>query len=190
MASGQPSRSRREPQTAETTYAVFLRSINVGTRNRITMSALCSLVEQTGLRDVSSYLATGNLIVTDPHGRDEVSVSALISERLEGAGLLRVNPSVRTPGEVRDLIGQQRFSGFPEEEYRWLVTFLQSPPPRDGAARLLAKDVHVTFADERVVCTAFRRDRTGFTPAVEAAYGVPATSRWWNVICEFAAALP
>jgi len=190
MATGSVGGATRERHPASTTYAVFLRSINVGTRNRITMADLCGLVEQSGLQVMSSYLATGNLVVKDSAGRDEVGVTNLINETLENAGLVRVNPCLRTSREVRDFVDQQYFSDFAEDEFRWLVTFLQSPPPRDGAARLLAKDVHVTYSDERVVCSAFRRDRTGFTPAVEVAYGVAATSRWWNVVCEFAQTLP
>jgi uncharacterized protein (DUF1697 family) len=45
---------------ATTTYLALLRGINVGGKNKLPMAGLKALLEQIGLEDVSTYIASGN----------------------------------------------------------------------------------------------------------------------------------
>lgn len=45
---------------AGTTYLALLRGINVGGKNKVPMAALKALLEEIGLEDVSTYIASGN----------------------------------------------------------------------------------------------------------------------------------
>lgn len=45
---------------ATTTYLALLRGINVGGKNKVPMAALKTLLEEIGLEDVSTYIASGN----------------------------------------------------------------------------------------------------------------------------------
>jgi uncharacterized protein (DUF1697 family) len=46
-----------------TTYLPLLRGINVGGKNRVPMAALRELLEELGYRDVTTYIASGNVIL-------------------------------------------------------------------------------------------------------------------------------
>lgn len=63
-----------------TTYAVLLRGINVGGKNRVPMAALKSCLEDEGIGgggfgDVSTYIQSGNVIL-----RSDLDASALAAE--------------------------------------------------------------------------------------------------------------
>jgi len=50
----------REDGMVTTTYLALLRGINVGGKNKVPMAALKALLEEIGLEDVSTYIASGN----------------------------------------------------------------------------------------------------------------------------------
>jgi len=50
----------QEDSMAGTTYLALLRGINVGGKNKVPMAALKALLEEIGLEDVSTYIASGN----------------------------------------------------------------------------------------------------------------------------------
>ena len=52
----------REAMT-RTTYLVLLRGINVGGKNKVPMAPLRELLEELGYSDVSTYIASGNVIL-------------------------------------------------------------------------------------------------------------------------------
>jgi len=62
-----------------TRYLVLLRGINVGGRNKVPMAALRELLESHGHTRVSTYIASGNVIVTSD------SPAATIKRELEEA---------------------------------------------------------------------------------------------------------
>jgi uncharacterized protein (DUF1697 family) len=47
---------------ATTTYLALLRGINVGGKNKVPMAKLKALLEEIGLEDVSTYIASGNAL--------------------------------------------------------------------------------------------------------------------------------
>ena len=62
-----------------TRYLVLLRGINVGGRNKVPMAALRELVESHGHTKVSSYIASGNVILSSDRS------AAAIKRELEAA---------------------------------------------------------------------------------------------------------
>ena len=62
-------------------YVVLLRGINVGNSVRIPMTKLKSLLEEMGLRNVVTYLNSGNAIFESL--LPAVKLTAQIGERLE-----------------------------------------------------------------------------------------------------------
>lgn len=62
------------------TYLVLLRGINVGGKNKIPMSDLKTCLEDLGFNNVSTYIASGNVILTSDKRAEEVK--ALIEEIL------------------------------------------------------------------------------------------------------------
>jgi uncharacterized protein (DUF1697 family) len=55
-----------------TTYLVLLRGINVGGKNKVRMAALRELLEELGYRDVSTYIASGNVILRSDRSPAEI----------------------------------------------------------------------------------------------------------------------
>jgi uncharacterized protein (DUF1697 family) len=54
------------------TYVALLRGINVGGNNKIDMQTLRSGLESTGLKNVKTYINSGNIVVSSTLGRDDV----------------------------------------------------------------------------------------------------------------------
>ncbi|MCC3271290.1 DUF1697 domain-containing protein [Arthrobacter zhangbolii] len=52
------------PDAEHTPYLVLLRGINVGGRNKVPMKALKGHLEDLGYRDVSTYIASGNVLLS------------------------------------------------------------------------------------------------------------------------------
>jgi uncharacterized protein (DUF1697 family) len=55
-----------------TTYLVLLRGINVGGKNKVPMAVLRELLEELGYRDVSTYIASGNVILRSDRSPAEI----------------------------------------------------------------------------------------------------------------------
>lgn len=54
------------------TYVVLLRGINVGGKNKVSMAELKHYLEELGFSDVSTYIASGNVIVRSEKSADEI----------------------------------------------------------------------------------------------------------------------
>ena len=107
--------------------AVLLRGVNVGRGNRIAMADLRVLLEGLGCADVSTYLNSGNALVTaDPDG---------LAARVEAALPLRVRVVVHTADELRAAVGQcpwpDRAQAAPKLVH---VGYLDRPAPPEVAA--------------------------------------------------------
>jgi uncharacterized protein (DUF1697 family) len=56
------------------TYLILLRGINVGGKNKVAMANLKKCLEDLGFSDVSTYIASGNVIVASDKRADEIQV--------------------------------------------------------------------------------------------------------------------
>jgi uncharacterized protein (DUF1697 family) len=55
-----------------TKYVVLLRGINVGGKNPVPMGQLRDVLGGLGYRDVTTYIASGNVILSSEHGPDRI----------------------------------------------------------------------------------------------------------------------
>ena len=95
-----------------TRYLVLLRGINVGGRNRVPMAALRELLESHGHTNVSSYIASGNVILSSD--RSVVVIKRELEEALPKTFKLDselVAVLVLTLAQVRAVV-QKRPKGF------------------------------------------------------------------------------
>lgn len=53
-------------------HVVFIRGINVGGKNKVPMAGLKECLEQLGFTNVSTYIASGNVILESDKGVDEI----------------------------------------------------------------------------------------------------------------------
>ncbi|MCU7727845.1 DUF1697 domain-containing protein [Actinoplanes sp. KI2] len=56
-----------------TTFLVLLRGINVGGKNKVAMADLKTCLEGLGLRDVSTFIVSGNVVLTSDRNADEIA---------------------------------------------------------------------------------------------------------------------
>ncbi len=98
-----------------TTYLVLLRGINVGGKNKVPMAPLRELLEELGFTDVSTYIASGNVILRSD--RPPAEIKRVIEEALPKKFRLDselISVRVLTHAELRAVV-EKRPKGFGEE---------------------------------------------------------------------------
>ncbi len=114
------------------TWVVLLRGINVGGANRLAMADLRAVMAELGHSDVSTYIQSGNVIMTSSRS-DRATMAEEISAGIERAHGLIVSAVLRTPDELRASLTGNPYTMEPDGT-RVLITFLSgTPAPADAA---------------------------------------------------------
>ena len=134
-----------------TRRAILLRAINVGGTAKLPMADLRALAEELGATDVSTYIASGNLLCTAPASFDS-ALGAAITERF---GFTRGVIS-RTRAELERSLAEHPFEVI--EPKLSFVTFMVKPPSAAGITkaetyatgddlwRVVGRDLHIRHA--------------------------------------------
>jgi uncharacterized protein (DUF1697 family) len=80
-------------------YVAFLRGINVGGKTLIRMADLRACVEDLGHADVSTYIASGNVLFTSP-ARSAAALEAPLEQAIDQRFLLSVRVFVRSARQL------------------------------------------------------------------------------------------
>jgi uncharacterized protein (DUF1697 family) len=91
-----------------TRYVAFLRGMNLGGR-RITNDALCACFEDIGLKDVSAFLASGNVLFTTAK-KPKGGLEAYLARELEARLDYPVPTFIRDADEVRAIAAHEPFA--------------------------------------------------------------------------------
>ncbi|MGV8885531.1 MAG: DUF1697 domain-containing protein [Microbacteriaceae bacterium] len=131
--------------------AILLRAINVGGTAQLPMAELRALAEELGATDVSTYIASGNLLCTAPATFD-TKLERAITERF---GFTRDIIS-RTRTELEQALADHPFEvADPKSSF---VSFMAQPPSEAGIAKaetyatgedrwtVLGRDLHIRYA--------------------------------------------
>jgi uncharacterized protein (DUF1697 family) len=118
------------------TYVILLRGINVGGKNRVPMAELRAHLEEAGLADVRSLIASGNLVVRSTLGA--AALQDLVEELLPSKFQLDtelVRVLVLTPAKLRAIV-DERPTGFGDkpDTYHSDVVFLMGITAREAMA--------------------------------------------------------
>jgi uncharacterized protein (DUF1697 family) len=165
----------------------MLRGVNLGGHNRVKMDALKALYESLGLRDVETYVQSGNVIFRTT-SRDLVQLSKRIEEGIEKSFGFHSDVIVRTPGELRDVVRKNPFgSRRGIDPKRLAVTFLAGDPGKEARGKLLAiktepeelridgRELYIYYPD------GMARPKLTW-PIIERALKTSGTSRNWNSV--------
>lgn len=117
-------------------YITFLRGINLG-RRRIQMSRLKALFEELGYSDVSTFIASGNIVFRTPSA-DPGKLELTVQKHLQLSLGYEVETYIRTDTEVADLVAQHPFPGEPREGSTVQVAFIKKALAPVTAAQLAA----------------------------------------------------
>ncbi|MEK5442330.1 MULTISPECIES: DUF1697 domain-containing protein [unclassified Fredinandcohnia] len=84
-------------------YIALLRGINVGGNNKIDMKLLKQTFEQVGMKDVVTYINTGNIIFSS-NDSSKTILSRILEEAIHDDFGLRIKVVVRSIDDVRGII--------------------------------------------------------------------------------------
>ena len=111
-----------------TTFVSLFRGINVGGHQAVRMDELKDLHASLGLKDVVTYIQSGNVVFTS----DNADLAQLPSQIEDGFAQkfgFRVKVMVRTSAQLREIIENNPFQNQPTKESKWmLVLFLATRP--------------------------------------------------------------
>jgi uncharacterized protein (DUF1697 family) len=161
----------------------LLRAINVGGRNRISMSRLRAIYEQLGCREVTTYVQSGNVIFASPDEPADVSprAEAVLEQELG----TRMRVLGRTHVELGRIMDEDPYPGAEPTHHH--VVFLSGPANPKGLAAIAAAaaDGEAFVATDReihlLLPNGIGRSRTVAALTERALGAVPTTRNWRTV---------
>ncbi len=158
----------------------LLRAINITGRN-VKMDRLRALFVEMGLANVSTYIASGNVLF-DSDGAAE-ALEGRIETHLRDALGYEVATFLRTAAEMAAIAAYQPFAKKKmEAAFGLMIAFLKRPPDDDATARLMtyrrASDDFAVHGREVYWLRHTQQSETNFAGAtLERALKMPATVR-------------
>ena len=119
-------------------YCALLRAINVG-GHTVKMAELCALLAPLKLANLTSVIASGNLLF-ESSSTDAAKLEQRIEKCLLDSLGYEVTTFVRTPAEMQSIVDHVPFPepGVFREGDKMQVVFLKGPVPRPVAERIVA----------------------------------------------------
>jgi len=131
------------------TYVAFLRGINLGPNNKISMPELRTMAQGIGYTDVATYINSGNLIINSP--KKAATVEQEISKAIKNTFGHTIDVTVRTPAQLKKILSENPYpDGNPSQV---TVAFLTKAPPKDAKDKVaeIAKEYEpFTFSGQQV----------------------------------------
>jgi len=131
------------------TYVAFLRGINLGPTNKISMPALRELATDLGYTDVRSYINSGNLIFSST--KTAATLEREISDAIKTTIGHSIDVAVRTPAQLKKVVANNPYpDGDPSQVTVAFLTKASGPDAKEKVAAI-AKDYEpFTFAGKEV----------------------------------------
>ncbi len=167
-------------------YVAFLRGVMPMNAN---MPDLKRCVEAAGMSDVTTVLASGNVVFTARKASDaslERAIEAAMTKHLGRTFHTIVRPSQM----LSELLERDPFSAFPlPSSAKRIVTFLREPITARPTLPHVSDGVHILAAHEREVFSAYEPNPRGpvFMTMLEKMFGTNVTTRTWDTVRKCAA---
>jgi len=108
------------------TYVVLLRGINLGSHNKVPMPALRTLLEGLGYEDVTTYIQSGNVILSTKDAAPKVG--STVHDVIAGEFGFDVDVVVRTPRQIEKVLDANPFVKTATGPNALHVVFLAAKP--------------------------------------------------------------
>jgi uncharacterized protein (DUF1697 family) len=169
---------------------VLLRGVNLAGRNRVSMPQLREALEESGFEDVSTYVQSGNVVLSSSGAAKSVGsdVERLIAKRFD----LDIAVVVRTRAQLAAVVKRNPFGKVATNPKLHQVTFLERAP----TAELVRKLEAVAAGNEQVAhigreLYAWHPDGVGRSKLAALmagkGLGVTATARNWTTVTKLLA---
>lgn len=123
-----------------TAFVSLFRGINVGGRV-VKMAELKALHESLGLKDVLTYIQSGNVVFTCDD-MDAAQLQQQIEDEFAAKFGFRSAVMVRSAAELDAIIERSPFQGQSDKAPNWIVVMFLAAPPDDGALESLQTAYH------------------------------------------------
>jgi uncharacterized protein (DUF1697 family) len=114
----------------------LLRGINLGSRNRIAMPALCECLAADGLKEVRTYVQSGNIVLRSPEA--PAALARRCNELIGAQFGLDIAAVVRTRDELANVVSLDPLGDVAVNPKRYQVTFLSAELDPERIERLTA----------------------------------------------------
>jgi uncharacterized protein (DUF1697 family) len=171
------------------TFVSLFRGINVGGHHKIKMNELKNLYETLGLKDVRTYIQSGNVVFTSDDA-DVTHLQQQLKESIAQTFGFSVEIIARTSDELQDIIAKNPFQGQQNKESQWvIVLFLATIPDNTAQENLLKTYVgpeEIFFSGKEVFL--YYTDGIGRSKLsnsfLEKKLKVVGTARNWNTVLQ------
>jgi uncharacterized protein (DUF1697 family) len=167
-------------------YVAFLRGINVGGNNIISMNDLKSALAKSKFKNIQTYINSGNIVLES--NDDKEKVKELFEKTIVAYFKLKIDVTVKTQKELDEIILNNPFNSKKENENsKRIVVMLSDKVSQDQALQLKS--------DERIVENYYLKDdllyiyyhdgagRSKFTTSyIDRKLKVTSTARNWNTM--------
>ncbi len=166
-------------------YVAFLRGINVGGHKLIKMEELNSIFVSFGLKNVKTFLQSGNVIFEAPK-------SNTLVKKIE-AGLFKalgyeVKVLLRSIAEIEEMIKLDPFKNIEaDKDTKLYVTFLPEVPKEKPPLPYISEKegyeiINITDREVYMVTHRLKNGAFGSFAYIEKTFGKYSTTRNWNTI--------
>lgn len=175
-------------------YIALLRGINVGGNTKVSMPELKDLISSQGLKNVTTYINSGNVgfgARNDGAGEIESKLVTQIEQAIESHFKLPIQVMVRKQSEIEKILKNNPFDGEFESHKEMHVLFMKDEMPAEEQAQLLDKQTE----SERFVIRGreiYCHLRLGVADSllgkgfIEKKLKVPITARNWRTVQKLA----
>ena len=117
-----------------TRQALLLRGVNLGSRNRVPMAELRAALEEAGFEDVSTYLQSGNVVLSSKAKPEQTArkVGGVIQKRFG----LEIAVVARTGAQLARVVARNPLGDVATDPKRYQVSFLDGPLPAASERKL------------------------------------------------------
>lgn len=167
------------------TKVAIVRGINVGGKRKILMADLKSLCMDLGLRHITTYIQSGNLIFDSEKTSPELE--ALLEGAIEEHFGFAVPVIVRNATELRDSVKSNPFYDKDIDIRQLHLTFLKEKPTQKCIERLLSDDyspekLHLNQKDIFILCSGKYHQSKLTNNFFEKKLQIEATTRNWKTV--------
>ena len=161
-------------------YVAFLRAINVG-GHTVKMDHLKGLFESIGLRDVQTFIASGNVIFRSA-SNNPAALEKKIEAHLREALGYEVATFLRTDEELKRVADHNAFKNTGDEYHAIYIAFLHTKPGKVLVDRMMTfrskvNDFHVHQREVYWLCRRKMVESVFSAALLEKSLGMPATLR-------------
>ena len=170
-----------------TTFICLLRGVNVGGNKMLKMEALKKLFGSLRLKDVSTYLQSGNVVFRSDE-TDRAVLVRRIEEGIRKSTALDVRVILRTTIEMKKVVAANPFAAAPERNPKaLLVAFLNGELAREAKALLSqlkadSEELHFGNRELYIYFPDGIADSKLSNALTEKKVGVTVTARNWNTV--------